>query len=297
MSLSHPAQTIARPGVVGKRGWLKSSAPELTCVNVLAVPIWHPHLHHAPPRARVQQEAPTVLAIDIMTPGVIIAAPDTPIAEVIRLMLSHHVSAIPIVERDTLVGIVSEGDLIRRAELGTESGPSYWHVLTRSTAHLAAEYVHTHGRTAKAVMTAPVITVADSAPLAEIADLLDTKHIKSVPVLREGKLLGIVSRADLLRALAARIARPGAVDDRRIREAVLAELSAQPWGGRPTEGNVIVQDGVVHLWGYADSASARQARVVVAESTAGVRRVEDHMEIWTPPDPLDRPNWPTPLVP
>ena len=238
-----------------------------------------------------------MLAIDIMTPGVIIAAPDTPIAEVIRLMLSHHVSAIPIVERDTLVGIVSEGDLIRRAELGTESGPSYWHVLTRSTAHLAAEYVHTHGRTAKAVMTAPVIAVADSAPLAEIADLLDKHHIKRVPVLREGKLLGIVSRADLLRALAARIALPGAVDDRRIREAVLAELSAQPWGGRPTEGNVIVQDGVVHLWGYVDSASARQARVVVAESAAGVRRVEDHMEIWTPPDPLDRPNWPTPLVP
>jgi len=238
-----------------------------------------------------------VLAIDIMTPGVITAAPDTPIAEVIRLMLSHHVSAIPILQRDALIGIVSEGDLIRRAELGTERRPSYWHVLTRSTAHLAAEYVHTHGRTAKEVMTAPVISVADSAPLAEVADLLDAKHIKSVPVLREGKLLGIVGRADLLRALAARIALPCAVDDDRIREAVLTELRAQPWGGSPTEGNVVVQDGVVHLWGYVDSAAARQARVVAAESIAGVRRVEDHMEIWMPPDPLDRPNWPTPLAP
>ncbi len=238
-----------------------------------------------------------MLAIDIMTPSVVTAAPDTPIAELIRLMLSHHVSAVPILDRDTLVGIVSEGDLIHRAELGTEHGLSYWHVLTRSTAHLAAEYVHTHGRSANAVMTAPVVTVADSATLAEIADLLETKHIKRVPVVREGKLLGIVSRADLLRALSARIALPGAVDDRRIRDAVLAELRAQPWGGNPTEANVMVEDGVVHLWGYVYSEAERQARTVAAENTAGVRRVEDHMDLWTAPDPLDRPNWPTPLPP
>jgi CBS domain-containing protein len=243
------------------------------------------------------QEDPTVLAIDIMTPSVITAAPDTPIAELIRLMLSHHVSAIPILDRDMLVGMVSEGDLIRRAELGTEHGPSYWRVLTRSTAHLAAEYVHTHGRTATAVMTAPVVTVAESAPLAEIADLLETKHIKRVPVVREGKLLGIVSRADLLRALAARIALPGAVDDRRIRDAVLAELHAQPWGGSPAETSVMVEDGVVHLWGTVESDAERQARIVAAEATAGVRRVEDHMDRWIAPDPLDRPNWPTPLPP
>jgi CBS domain-containing protein len=238
-----------------------------------------------------------VLAVDIMTPDVITAAPDTPIAEVIRLMLSHHIGAIPILERDTLVGIVSDGDLIRRAELGTERRPSYWHVLMHSTAHLAAEYVHTHGRTAKEVMTAPVITVADSAPLVEIADLLEAKRIKSLPVMREGRVLGIVARGDLLRALAARISLPCAVDDERIRAAVLAELRAQPWGGAPTEGNVVVQDGVVHLWGYVDSAAARQARVAAAESIPGARGVEDHMEIWTPPDPLDRPNWPTPLAP
>jgi CBS domain-containing protein len=238
------------------------------------------------------QEDATVLAIDIMTPSVITAAPDTPIAELIRLMLSHPVSAIPILDGDTVVGMVSEGDLIRRAELGTESGPSYWHVLITSTAHLAAEYVHTHGRTAREVMTAPVVSVADSAPLAEIAELLETKRIKRVPVLRAGKLLG---RIDLLRALAARIALPGAVDDRRIRDAVLAELRAQPWGGSPSDGNVMVQDGVVHLWGYVDSETGRQARIVAAEATAGVRRVEDHMQLWTTPDPLNRPNWPTPL--
>jgi CBS domain-containing protein len=237
-------------------------------------------------------------AIDVMTPGVITAAPDTPIAELIRLMLSHGVSAIPIVDRDELVGIVSEGDLIRRAELGTERAPSYWRVLIRSTARLAADYVHTHGRTAKEVMTNPVITVADTASLGEIAALLETHRIGRVPVLRDGKLLGVVSRTDLLRALAARIAQPVAVDasdanDRRIRDAVLAELRAQPWGGNPSDGNVMVEDGVVHLWGYVESEAERQARVAAAESTDGVLRVEDHMEKWVAPDPLDRPNWPS----
>ena len=232
-------------------------------------------------------------AIDVMTPGVITATPDTPIVELIRLMLSHAVSAIPIVDGDRLVGIVSEGDLIRRAELGTERGPSYWRVLIRSTAQLAADYVHTHGRTAKEVMTTEVVGVADTAALAEIAALLETHSIKRVPVLRDGKLLGIVSRADLLRALAARIARPGAVDDRRIRDAILAELRAQPWGGDPPDSHVMVDDGVVHLWGYVDTDAERQARIAAAESTDGVRQVEDHMDQWTEPDPLDRPNWPS----
>jgi len=234
-----------------------------------------------------------MLAIDVMTPGVITAAPDTPIIELIRLMLSHNVSAIPIVERDALVGIVSEGDLIRRAELGTEHAPSYWRVLIRTTTQLAADYVHTHGRTAQEVMTAGVITVADTASLADIAELMETHNIKRVPVVRGTKLLGIVSRANLLRALAARIAQPGAADDARIRDAILAELRAQPWGGNPADGQVMVQDGVVHLWGTVDSEVERQARIVAAEATDGVKRVADHMDKWTEPDPLDRPNWPS----
>ena len=234
-----------------------------------------------------------MLAIDVMTPGVITATPDTPIAELIRLMLSHDLGAIPIVDRDTLVGIVSEGDLIRRAELGTEHAPSYWRVLIRTTAQLAADYVHTHGRTAKEVMSPTVISVADTAPLAEIVELMDTHDIKRVPVVRGTKLLGMVSRATLLRALAARIAQPGALDDARIRDAILAELRAQPWGGNPADGQVMVQDGVVHLWGTVDSEVERQARIVAAEATDGVRRVTDHMDKWTEPDPLNRPNWPS----
>ena len=233
-----------------------------------------------------------MLAIDVMTPGVITATPDTPIVELIQSMLSHNVSTIPIVDNDILVGIVSEGDLIRRAELGTEHAPSYWRVLIKTTAQLAADYVHTHGRTAKEVMSPKVISVADTASLAEVAELMDTHDIKRVPVVRGTKLLGIVNRANLLRALAARIAQPGAVDDARIRDAILAELRAQPWGGNPADGQVMVQDGVVHLWGTAASEAERQARIVAAEATDGVKHVRDHMDKWTEPDPMDRPNWP-----
>lgn len=236
-------------------------------------------------------------AIDIMTPGVITAAPDTPISELIRLMLSHHVSAIPILDGETLAGIVSEGDLIRRAELGSERRPSRWLELISSRAHLAADYVHTHGRMAREVMTSEVVTVADTTPIADIAALLEKHRIKRVPVLRDGKLLGIVSRANLLRALACSIGQPATVDDRRIRDAILGELRKQPWGGSPVETSVMVQDGVVHLWGYFDSEAERQARIVAAEATPGVRSVQDHMQHWTPPDPLDRPNWPRPAPP
>jgi CBS domain-containing protein len=243
--------------------------------------------------AQVRWRVPEVHAIDVMTPSIVTAGPDTPITDLIRLMLSNAVNAIPIVDRDALVGIVSEGDLIRRAELGTERAPSYWRVLIRSTARLAADYVHTHGRTAKEVMTSPVITVADTASLGEIAELLEKNRIGRVPVLRGGKLMGVVSRADLLRALAARIARPLAVDDDRIRDALIDELRAHPWGGSFSDGTVMVEDGVVHLWGTVGTDVERQARIAAAESTEGVRRVEDHMAISVAPDLLDRPNWPS----
>jgi CBS domain-containing protein len=236
-------------------------------------------------------------AIDIMTPSVITATPDTPIGELIRLMLSHQVSALPIVDGTTLVGIVSESDLIRRAELGTEKRPSHWLELITSRAHLAADYVHTHGHTARQVMTAPVVTVADTTPVAEIAALLESRHIKRVPVLRDGQLVGIVSRANLLRALACRITQQVTTDDRTIRDRLLEELRTQPWGGALAQGNVVVQDGVVHLWGYVDSQAERAARIVAAEGIPGVRLVEDHTELWHTPDPLDRPNWPTPAPP
>jgi CBS domain-containing protein len=221
----------------------------------------------------------------IMTRDVITASPNTSISELIRLMLENRVSGIPVIDNGTVVGIVTEGDLLRRMEIGTERRPSHWRELLDSSSRLAADYVKMYGRKASDVMTPNVITVIEMASLAEIAAILESHRIKRVPVLREGKLVGIVSRANLLQALASRLAMGGTVDDRRIRDSVLAELRAQPWGGSPTVSNVIVQDGVVHLWGFIDSPEQRQARIVAAENTAGVRSVEDHMEYWTEPSP------------
>ncbi len=237
-------------------------------------------------------------AADIKTPDVICAGPDTALPELIRLMLDNAISAVPILDEGRLVGVVSEGDLLRRAETGTEAHPSYWIALITSTDQLAADYVRAHGRKAGEVMTHDVVTVDDSTPLAEVARLLEERRIKRLPVLRDGRLVGIVSRRDLLRALASRLnAPPASAEDRAIRDAFYAELSRQPWTDQAASINAMVVDGVVHLWGYAPKGIRRQAVVVVAENIPGVRLVADHLQDPRTFDPLDRPNWPSPAPP
>jgi CBS domain-containing protein len=233
-----------------------------------------------------------------MTPDVICAAPETPVSELIHLMLDNRISAVPIVTDGKIVGIVSEGDLLRRAETGTDAHPSRWLELVTSTSRLAADYTRTHGRKAAEVMTHDVVTVADTTPIAEIAQLLEARRIKRVPVMRDGRLVGIVSRRNLLQALASRLqAPPVTADDRTIREAFYAELRRQAWAGCPGSINAVVADGVVHLWGVAQDDELRQALVVAAENIPGVRTVEDHMDHPRVTDPMDRPNWPSPARP
>jgi CBS domain-containing protein len=219
-------------------------------------------------------------AADIMTPDVITVDPDTPLDRLVALMLEHRISGVPVVEHDHIVGIVSEGDLLRRVELGSEPRRSHLLELVTGATPLAAEYVRTRGRKASEVMTTNVITVADTTPIAEIARLLESRRIKRVPVLRDGKLVGIVSRANLLHALASRLQAPPppAADDRRIRTALLAELRQHKWGTSVAQLNVTVVDGVVHLWGVVHSQEQRLAMRVTAENTPGVTRVEDHLE-------------------
>lgn len=237
-------------------------------------------------------------AADIMTPDVICAEPETPLAELIGLMLKNRISAVPIVEQGRVVGIVSEGDLLRRAETGTEARPSRWLELVTSTDRLAADYVKAHGVKAGEVMTRNVITVAAETPLAEIAHLMETHRIKRVPVLRDGRLVGIVARRNLLQALASRLnAAPVTANDRAIRDAFLAALSRQPWADQGASINAVVCDGVVHLWGYAPEGVRRRAVVVLAENMAGVRSVEDHLDVPHQYDPMDRPNWPRTAAP
>ncbi len=234
-------------------------------------------------------------ASDIMTPEVVTVGRDTSLADVIRLMLTHRISGLPVVEAGTVVGIVSEGDLLRRPETGTERRRRHWLELLSFSDTAAADYVRTHGMTAGEVMTTEVVTIADTTPIADIAEVLESQGMKRVPVLRAGKLVGIVSRADLLRSLGSKLGPKPQESDARIRMVLLAELSLHAsWAPLPAEVSVLVQDGVVHYWGSVRSEARRRAMIVAAERIAGVQHVVDHMQPWSEPDPLFRPNWPSP---
>ena len=238
-------------------------------------------------------------ARDIMTPDVICVAPDTPLAEVVQVMLEHRISAVPVLDNGTLVGIVSEGDLLRRVETGTDAPPSRWLELVHSGDSRAKDYVKTHGRRAEEVMTRSVITVSEDASVAQIARILASHRFRRVPVMRGERLVGIVSRANLLQALASRMAvpaEPARFDDRRIRDTLLEEIARQSWA-TPGDASVTVSDGVVHLWGTVESEAKRQALVVTAENIQGVVAVEDHTQRLVALDPVDRPNWPSPVKP
>src|SRR5262249_44406247 len=154
----------------------------------------------------------------------------------------------------------------------------WWLEMVSSTNQLASEYIKSHSGKVKDVMTRNVLSVTETTSVGDIAVLLETNRIKRVPVLRDGKLVGIVSRANLVQALAMTIDEPasGETDDRRIREKLLAELKAQRWA-EVSPANVTVKDGVVHLWSSYLSEQEKRALVVAAENIPGVRRVEDHM--------------------
>jgi CBS domain-containing protein len=219
-------------------------------------------------------------AADVMTGEVITIGENASVQEAAKLMAEHGISAVPVVDRDKrVVGMVSEGDLLHRAETGTERRRSWWLEMVASTNQLAGEYVKSHSGSVKDVMTRDVISVTEETAVADIAILLDTNRIKRVPVLRDGRLVGIVSRANLVRALAMTIdeATTGAeADDRAIRGKLLAELKAQKWA-EVSPANITVKNGVVHLWSSYYSEEEKRALFVAAESIPGVRRVENHM--------------------
>jgi len=230
-------------------------------------------------------------AMDVMTTGVITADPDMSVQAVAKLLSERGISGVPIVDTaDRLVGIVSEGDLLHRVETGTERvtarSRSWWLDTIASDRELARDYSKSHGRAAKDVMTREVISVTEMTDLAEVAMLLETKRIKRVPVLRDGKLVGIVSRANLVRALAVTKSDPAVdvtADDRIIRAKLLAELMGQDWFKTQDwfkiwAADVIVRDRVVHFWLAANQTDEeRRALRVAAENIAGVRRVEEHV--------------------
>lgn len=219
-------------------------------------------------------------ASDIMVPDVITVSPDTNIQDVAALLLKHRISGVPVVDTGgKLVGIVSEGDLLRRADAGTGHERSWWLKLLMGREVLAAEYVKEHSRKVADVMSRDVIAAEPSTPVNEIAALLERNRIKRVPIVRDGALVGIVSRANLLQALASmrkEIAVEKPIADAELREKVLERLKAEPWV-RTSLVNVTVSDGTVYLWGIVDSSAEKQALRVAVEVTPGVRAVNDNI--------------------
>jgi len=221
-------------------------------------------------------------AADVMVSNVITVGPDAPIQEVANILLTNRISGVPVLgKKGELLGIISEGDLIRRAETGTERRHSWWLAMLTGTTALAADYVRTHAHKASDIMTRNVITASLDTPLHDIAALLERNSIKRVPIVKNGKVIGIVSRANLVQALASRAAggeAQRAVDDLTIREELVARLDAESWT-RFSPLNVIVHDATVELWGVVDSETIKQAVRVVAEVTPGVRAVNDHLVV------------------
>jgi CBS domain-containing protein len=214
-----------------------------------------------------------------MTAKVVTVTPDTPVEQVARVLLDHRISGVPVVDSDgRVLGIVTEGDLMRRPDLETERRRPWWLGMFADERARAEEYTKSHGSRAEHVMTRNVVTVTEDTTVTEIAQLLERHRIKRVPVVRDGRLVGLVSRANLIQGLAApRPPAPAPVtDDRTIREQIARALDREPWVTH-SPLNVIVTNGVVQLWGFVESVEERTAIRVAVSNVPGVVAVEDHL--------------------
>ena len=221
-------------------------------------------------------------AADVMVSTVITVPPEASVQDVANVLMTNRISAVPVVTAGgDLVGIISEGDLIRRVETDTDHRRSWWIELLLGRGPLAAEYVKSHSRKVSDLMSRDVITARPETPLRDVAGLLEKNGIKRVPIVADGKLVGIVSRANLVQALAVQKkpveAQPPA-DDLAIREAVMARLDGKLWT-KFAPVNVIVRNGIVDIWGIVDSETVRQAIRVAVEETPGVRGVNDNLSV------------------
>jgi CBS domain-containing protein len=218
---------------------------------------------------------------EVMTSPVISVPSDSSITQAIQIMLQRRISGLPVIDKDgRLVGMVTEGDFLRRAETGTQRRRPRWLEFLIGPGRLADEYTRAHGRKVRDVMTADPVTVSEQTPLEEVVQAMEKHRIKRLPVVRGDDLVGIVSRANLLHVLAgvARDIKPATNSDQSIREALLAELARQTWAPAALI-NVIVKDGIVELWGTITDERERQAVVVAAENVPGVKGVRDHL-VW-----------------
>ena len=217
-------------------------------------------------------------AIDIMVRDVVTVTSKTSITDAVKLLADHDLSALPVVEDGRLIGIISEADLLHRTEIGTDTHRPWWLEAMTPASTLADEFSASHAMSVGELMKTDVVTASEDDSLADIANLLERKRIKRVPIMAGGKLVGIVSRANLIQAIASHVDGIDAqtLDDRRIRLDLRSRLSEQKWTDYGSR-NVIVKDGTVHLWGLVGSEAEHKALVVLAESISGVTKVSDEM--------------------
>jgi CBS domain-containing protein len=223
---------------------------------------------------------------DIMTRNVISVGPDESIMKAARLMLQNRISGLPVIDKDgELAGIVTEGDFLRRGELGTQRRRPKWLEFIVGPGRLAEEYVHSAGRKVDEIMTTDPVTASEGDTLETVVDLMERRHVKRLPVVNDGRVVGIISRANLMHALAsfareeeqhAERVRP---DDSQIHDSILAVLNRQSWA---PQINVVVKSGVAELWGVITDDRERKAVVVAVENVPGVVQVHDHL-VWVEP--------------
>jgi CBS domain-containing protein len=220
---------------------------------------------------------------DVMTRSVISVGPDETILNAARLMLQNRISGLPVIDKDgELTGIVTEGDFLRRGELGTQRRRPKWLEFIIGPGRLADEYVHASGRRVDEIMTTDPVTVTEDDSLEKVVEVMERRHVKRLPVTRSGRMIGIISRANLMHALAsfARDTQTSAQpNDSQIRENILSVLDKQTWAPRL---NVVVKNGVAELWGAITDDRERKAVVVAVENVAGVEQVHDHL-VWVEP--------------
>jgi CBS domain-containing protein len=222
-----------------------------------------------------------MIVSDVMTRKVLSVTPDETVEEAANLMLRHGISGLFVVDaKGTLVGVVTEGDLLRRDEIGTQRHRPWWLRVLVSPGQQALDFTRAHGRKVSDIMTQEVICVRASAPLEDVVETMEKQRIKRVAVTEDGHMVGVVARSDLLRALLSRERenRPAAtqVDDREARSAILAGLEAQSWAPMTTL-NVTVANGVADVWGTITNPDERRAICVIAENVPGVKAVHDHL--------------------
>jgi CBS domain-containing protein len=219
---------------------------------------------------------------DVMTRSVISVQSDDQVLKAARLMLQNRISGLPVVDKDgELIGIVTEGDFLRRSELGTERRRPKWLEFIVGPGKLAQDYVHASGRKVEEIMTPDPCVVGEDVALEKVVELMERRRIKRLPVMRAGRMVGIVSRANLMHALAslARDVEPPAGPDWAIRNQILTALGSQRWAPNV---NVVVKNGVAEVWGCITDDRERQGIIVAVENVPGVKAAHDHL-VWVEP--------------